>query len=258
MNLNETEYLEFSNNVSVAGRLNKCLDFWKLINANQYILDIIEHGYKIPFKTLPLSDHLKNNKSSLDHPKFVETAILDLVKCGAVIQSTNKPYVINPLTVAQNTNKLRLVLDLRHINKRIDLDKIKFEDWKVALQLVKQGDFLFSFDLKSGYHHIGIHKEHQKFLGFSWNFDGHIKYFYFIVLPFGLASAGHIFTKTIKCLVKHWRSHSINIIVYLDDGLGIAESLSVALNIGDRVREDILRSGFIVNARNLFGNQHKS
>jgi hypothetical protein len=49
--------------------------------------------------------------------------------------------------------------------------------------------------LKSGYHHIDIHPDHQQFLGFSWNFDGVQKYYVFNVLPFGISSAGHIFTK---------------------------------------------------------------
>ena len=45
--------------------------------------------------------------------------------------------------------------------------------------------FLFSFDLKSGYHHVDIAKEHWKYLEFSWGSC----YYVFTVLPFGLASA---------------------------------------------------------------------
>ena len=59
---------------------------------------------------------------------------------------------------------------------------------------------MFSFDLKSGYHHIEIFEGHQTYLGFSWkhgnsNFN---KFYVFTVLPFGLSSAPHIFTKTLK------------------------------------------------------------
>ena len=64
---------------------------------------------------------------------------------------------------------------------------------------------MFSFDLKSGYHHIDIFPDHRKFLRFAWKIDGVTRYFSFQVLPFGLSSAPYIFTKCIRPLVKHWR-----------------------------------------------------
>ena len=47
------------------------------------------------------------------------------------------------------------------------------------------------FDLKSGYHHVGIYPDHQAFLGFVWKFPGVLsfRYFVFTVLTFGLSSA---------------------------------------------------------------------
>ena len=72
---------------------------------------------------------------------------------------------------------------------------------------------MVKFDMRSGYHHLNIHSEH---LGFSWIIDGKQKYFLFTVLPFGLCSAGHIFTKVVRTSVNYWRSQSFPIIVYLD------------------------------------------
>ena len=43
---------------------------------------------------------------------------------------------------------------------------------------------MFSFDLKSGYHHIDIFPEDKKFLALAWKFtDGSSRYFMFLVLP---------------------------------------------------------------------------
>ena len=55
---------------------------------------------------------------------------------------------------------------------------------------------MITFDLKSGYHHIEIHPDHLRFLGFAWKFPGEasIQYFVFTVLPFRLSSAPYIFT----------------------------------------------------------------
>jgi hypothetical protein len=46
----------------------------------------------------------------------------------------------------------------------------------------------------------------------------------FNVLCFGLATAGFIFSKVLRELIKYWRSKSIIIIMYLDDGLGGTET----------------------------------
>ena len=67
-------------------------------------------------------------------------------------------------------------------------NKTKFEDWNVAISYFKKGDSMFSFDLKSGYHHYEIFHEHVKFEGFSWDFGNGTRYFSFQVLPFGLAT----------------------------------------------------------------------
>ena len=47
------------------------------------------------------------------------------------------------------------------------------------------------------------------------------------VLPFGISTAGFIFTKLLRVLVQHWRStlEVINIILYLDDGVIAADTL---------------------------------
>ncbi|VDI59227.1 Hypothetical predicted protein [Mytilus galloprovincialis] len=175
------------------GRLKIRLDKWKLITDNQYILDIIENGYKIPFKTEPDRMHINNNKSSLDNKDFVSSEILNLLKKGCIKEVSTIPLIVNPLTVAFNkSSKPRLVLDCRHINPHLFKYRFKYEDCKVARELFKENDFIFSYDLKSAYHHLEIFKEHQQYLGFSWLFDNTVKYFVFAVLPFGI-STGYLF-----------------------------------------------------------------
>ena len=69
----------------------------------------------------------------------------------------------------------------------------------------------------------------------------------FSVLPFGLASAPHIFTKIKKALVKHWREQGIRIFTYLDDGAGADKTLAAARTSSKKVREDIAASGFVAH-----------
>jgi hypothetical protein len=62
--------------------------------------------------------------------------------------------VVNPLTVSINgKGKERLILDLRHVNKQVVLNKIKFENWITLKQYGTKGGFGFVlfYYLKSGY-----------------------------------------------------------------------------------------------------------
>jgi hypothetical protein len=50
----------------------------------------------------------------MEHKHFVDTAIVELLKGGLVKEMSNRPHVLNPLTVSNNgEGKERLILDLR-------------------------------------------------------------------------------------------------------------------------------------------------
>ena len=234
--------------VGVRGKLKPRLPFWeKDLKASPFVLDVIEHGYKIPFVTTPPPCCLKNNKSSLDHAEFVESAISDLLQNRCAVEVPTQPYCCNPLTVAEG-KKLRLVLDLRHPNEFVLNSKFKYEDLYHISPVLGSGQFYFTFDLKSGYHHVDIFPPHRKFLGFSWRHSDNITRFYvFNVLPFGLNSACYLFTKLTRPLAYYWRSHGIMAYIYIDDGLIISPSLQAAESNLALVRNTISLSGFIPN-----------
>ena len=56
-----------------------------------------------------------------------------------------------------------------------------------------------------------------------------------------------MFTKVVKQLVTHWRKKGIQIVVYLDDGFGIAENSEVGKLHSDIVKADLIASGFVPN-----------
>ena len=190
----------------VKGRLKKCLQAWEEIQAPQFIIDIIQNGYKIPFLSIPPPFKASNNKSAINERQFVEQAITELLLHECITEVGSPPRIINPLSVSiQRGGKKRLIIDLRHVNHHIFKSKFRCEDISITKEVLKPGDFMFSFDLKSGYHHVDIFKDHQKFLAFSWTYsDGSTKYFQLTVLPFGLSSAPYIFTKLVEntCMQK--------------------------------------------------------
>ena len=69
----------------------------------------------------------------------------------------------------------------------------------------------------------------------------------FTVLPFGLSSAPHAFTKILKPLEKHWRHQGICVAVFRDDGWGIEKDSQVCSIVSDAVRADLSKAGFVTN-----------
>ena len=174
--------------VSVVGRLPTSFPFWcDVLKANDFVLDIVLHGYTIPFVTEPSSARASNNKSALDHPDFVREAIQQLLLSNVVLEVNAPSYCCNPLTVASG-KKLRLVLDLsRVVNPHVRYVHFKYEDWSVAEQVIQAGSWFFNWDFTSGYHHVDVNPQQWKYLGFSvhWPHTGQ-RYFEFTQLPCAL------------------------------------------------------------------------
>ena len=122
-------------------------------------------------------------------------AVCDLLELGLMSEVLTPPTVINPLSVSvdsvgkphrRSPSRLQLYLKAN----------FTMEDWKVFLQYLSSGGYMYKFDLKSGYHRIDICQPQQQFLGFHWALGGaKNRYFCFAVLPFGLSSALYLFTK---------------------------------------------------------------
>ena len=230
---------------TVKGRLKECLPFWREeIKAPASILRIIECGYVLPLMQEPPTFQGNNRPFAYKHAAFVEESLGELLSSECVVPVAKVPHVCSPLSVVVNrTGKKRLVVNLRYLNRFLWKQKFKYEDLRVAMLLLKQGDLLFSFDLKSGYHHVDICKEHWKYLGFSWKGQCYV----FTVLPFGLSSACYIFTKLVRPLVGYWRKVGLRIIVYLHDGLCAVTGEADAHKASMFVRVALDKSGFLAN-----------
>jgi len=63
------------------------------------------------------------------------------------------------------------------------------EDIRKVKLLLQPGDWMTSIDLKDGFHHIPIHREHQQYLGMTWRGQTYA----WTHLPFGLSASPYIF-----------------------------------------------------------------
>ena len=165
----------------------------------------------------------ENNKSFEKDQEFAIEAGEKLVKLE-ILKEVKRCEVscVNPLTVAINgVGKRQLCIDLSlYVNQFNATFKFKIESTLQFLQVVKAGDWMFAFDLKSAYHQIEMFKEHWKFLGLALKINGVKKFFVFTCLPFGLNDAARALTKLLRFPLQRWRGWGIKAFVHLDDGIG--------------------------------------
>ena len=169
------EFVEGSSGVK--GRPKQCISYWEsTICAPQFVLGLISEGYRLPFVRFPDKCHLRSNRSAVRHPQFVEEAISKLLLNDCIQEHCELPYCVNPLSVAEG-RKLRLVIDLRHVNPCLFKHSSRYEDPHCLSKVFEQNFWFFTWDLESGYHRVDIYNEHQKFLGFAWPFCGKFRFF---------------------------------------------------------------------------------
>ena len=215
-----SHYLAGTHEISVVGRLVKGYHYLQQKGASAYALRIITQGYTIPFRASPPPKILRNNASSRGNEAFVRAEIDKLLDSGAVVETMLPATVVNPLSVATNNQKQRLVLDLRHVNPYIREFKCKLEGLDAFISTVNIRGHMITFDLKSGFHHVQINASQHQFLGFSYpDHHGRMRHFRFIVLPFGLASATLVFSKLLRQYIKIWRQQAIQCYIFIDDGI---------------------------------------
>ncbi len=66
--------------------------------------------------------------------------------------------MVSPLGVVpkRGTDKLRLTVNMRYVNKHLGEKAFKLERLKDLADLAERGDYAVSYDLMSGYFYVGL------------------------------------------------------------------------------------------------------
>ena len=173
-------------------------------------------GYSLPLLYTPEHYTSPNHNSVLCNEEFVNEVVAELLHDGCIRKVLAKPHICSPLLIVEKSSgKKHLVINLKYLNLYLWKDRFKYEDIRTALFYFEKEDFMCTFDLKSGDHHVDIHTDSQTYLGFIRKAE----YYVFTVLPFGLATSCYVFTKLLRPVVKYLHAKGTRIVLYIDDGI---------------------------------------
>ena len=145
---NLTEYAgrRLNTKLSVPGSLGRgdnWLFYRDVIQAPQWIVDIVRDGYIFPLEAeVPRTVKLENNQSSLADPAFVWAELLRLERLGCIGREDVQPHVVLPLSSIWSKKK-RLVVDAsRGLNPYIFKRPVVLEQLDSFAEILKNSDFV--------------------------------------------------------------------------------------------------------------------
>lgn len=202
-------------------RVQQRVKAWEEIGAPPLVLRWLKEGYKIPFeREVSPFRHAAWQPQSDDERIAMREMKMKLLQQGVVKPATCTNYISRSRLEPKKDGGFRLVVDLRHINAHIAQTTCKYESLNSLEDMLQPGDWMVSFDLKSGYYHVPIHSRYAKFL--TTEMDGEL--LTFLALPFGLSTAPRVFTKVMRPFVQAMRQKGIRVLPYIDDFLLMSTS----------------------------------
>ncbi|KAL8584417.1 hypothetical protein ACOMHN_032037 [Nucella lapillus] len=115
-----------------------------------------------------------------------------------VIEKTSSPYSAPIVLVRKKDGKVRFCIDYRKLNKIIVFDSEPMPDVEQMFASVGQSQYYTRLDLTKGYWQIPTDPQHRKYTTFSTP-QGQ---FQWITMPFGLKTAGAVFSHIMRMFLS--------------------------------------------------------
>ena len=151
-------------------KLPLIFDNWCQISRDPWVLQCVQ-GYRLEFETAP------HQVSWPTAPNFtaaqalaIDHEVSKLLKKGAVTQTlhTQGEFLSNIFLVPKKTGAMRPVINLKPLHRHVCKKNFKMETTGFAVQLINEGDYMASIDLKEAHFSIPIHVDDRRYLRFMW------------------------------------------------------------------------------------------
>ena len=177
------------------------------------------------FAEVPMCQFAPPLNFSPAETEIIDTEISKLLSKGVIVNTTREPndYVSSIFTRTKKDGSYRMILNLKTFNEFLKFKHCKLESIEDALDLITEGCYFGSVDLKDAYYSIPIHENYQKYLKLFWKEE----YYQYIVLPNGFSPAVRVFTKVLTPPFKYLRSKEQFSVKDIDDSLLLGEAFEI-------------------------------
>ena len=142
-----------------AGRLHQFEHEWQKITSDNEILSYIR-GCSIDFDSepLPYAELTNHDAFSKTESDIIDNEIEELLSKGAIKVSEHEHgEVISPIFIRyKKDGSPRPIINLKNLNQNVSYAHFKMETLKHALDLISEGCWLASLDMKDAYFHVKI------------------------------------------------------------------------------------------------------
>ncbi len=229
------------------GKLSDYFDKWRAVTNDHEILQAIRG---LPINITNPVDSLKTSfqhKLSKDELMFMDSEIQTLLAKKVIRECLPEEgeFVSPTFTRAKSDGGLRLILNLKNLNKAVPYKHFKMETVSTILTLVRPNWFMAKIDLKDAYYSVRVRSEDQKLLKFRHRG----KLYQFVCLPNGYSEGPRVFTKLVKPLLASLREEDIIVAIYIDDLFTISETYESCLQQVKHIACFLDEMGFTINTK---------
>ena len=167
------------------------------------------------------------------------------IKAIEIVTDCVGQFVSPIFCVPKPDGSVRMILNLKQLNKFVNSEHFKLEDFRSVCNLLRSNMYMAKLDIQDAYLHIPVLEKHRKYLRFR--FDGTL--YQYLCLPFGLSCAPYAFTKILRPVCKYLRGKGFISSAYLDDLLLLGETEVLCrqnISVTTKCLENL---GFMVNVK---------
>ena len=206
-------------------RLRQHLPAWKSAGASPQVQEWISRGARCEWLSGPPPPYdygvslAKPGDLTADQSLFLEKEIARHHETGAWEHAPEghrthicRVHLVPKKVPPGEPPKWRIVVDLRPTNSYCVRRSCKYETLKSLSRWAAKGSWAFSWDMKDGYHQVGVAREHRRYMTFALppapgSPPGTPpRYIRSAALPFGWCDSPRVFSKVMKVMVRMLRS----------------------------------------------------
>lgn len=173
-----------------------CEEYKEVFSGNIGLLKGFKHKIVLRENAVPVNFKVRSVPFVVRNELEKE---LHRLESAGVIEQIESSQWMSPIVVARKANgKIRLCVDLRGVNKEIQVDKYPLPKINELLSKTKGMKWFSTVDLSNAYHQVPLHEESRKITSFITPFGC----YQYVRMPFGLASAAAVFQRLMSEVLR--------------------------------------------------------